>query len=135
MLPDYSDIRALTDRQAEWYDTNGVPRYAPFAPRLLGVYDVMALLAEVECQSCHKMLLVGDGQGSYGFVGVGSENITVVVNKIDAFVSDWSFGDPPRHDCPGAGETMTCESTNIVEVWQRVHLDWTRRPDLEGGSR
>ena len=51
MLPDYSDILDAAGRQPDWWTHDGVPRFAPFTPPMLGVYDEFALLAEIACQS------------------------------------------------------------------------------------
>lgn len=29
------------------------------------------------------------------------------------------YGDPPRHSCGGAGETMNVDDLRIVEFWKR----------------
>jgi hypothetical protein len=44
----------LTDREPDRHDGNGVPSYAPFAPRLLGVYDKFALLVEIARSSARR---------------------------------------------------------------------------------
>jgi len=133
MLPAYSDIRALTERKPDWYDARGVPRYARFHPSLLGVYDRMAVLVEIECasESCGKRLLVGDGLPQHNFVLHRPGDVEFIENKIERFVEGWSFGDPPRHDCPGGGETMVCNEVRIVEVWEQLDFEWRRRSDLE----
>jgi hypothetical protein len=43
MYPLYKDLR---ERLGEplWHDAEGVPRYAPFEPSLLGIYDRWAVL-------------------------------------------------------------------------------------------
>ncbi|MHB1852933.1 MAG: hypothetical protein ACYCU6_12290, partial [Acidimicrobiales bacterium] len=130
MLPSYADIRALTDAEPVWYGDNGVPRYAPFHPRLLGVYDKIAVLAEIKCQSCAALLLVGRGTPLHTFhVPLGQ--IEVVQHSLEKLARGFVFGDPPRHGCPGAGETMGCIERRIVEAWERVDLGWVRRPEHE----
>lgn len=145
MLPDYSDIRALTDKDPLWFTPEGVPRYAPFEPDLLGVYDDFALLVEVECQSCRRRMLVGEGWTRFNLTpAMYGQNI--IHNKIEDLAEGWSMGDPPRHGC--VGDTMGCYERRIVEAWEktaktgpspdgrgRVLLEmphWDRRPDLEG---
>lgn len=130
MLPSYSDIRALTDAEPIWFGGNGVPRYEPFSPSLLGVYDTIAVLAEIECQSCAKLLLVGEGSPRHC---VRSEhgNVTLVEKSLETLARDFVFGDPPRHYCSGAGETMSCIERHIVEAWERVDDEWVRRQEYE----
>jgi len=130
MLPNYEDIRALTDAEPVWYGDNGVPRYAPFEPRLLGVYDKIAVLAEIECQSCAALLLVGRGSPLYTFRSAFGK-WEVVQHSLEKLARGFVFGDPPRHGCPGAGETMSCVERRIVEAWERVGFEWVRRPEHE----
>ena len=132
MLPSYSDIRALTDQEPSWFDHNGVPRYAPFHPSLLGVYDTYAVLAEVECQACGERLLIGEGKPKHVVHMVAGEP-EIIEHDLGEIARSFVFGDPPRHDCPGAGETMSCIERRIVEAWERVDLDWVRRPEHEIG--
>ena len=72
MLNEYTDILALADRAGVgsplWWDEGGVPRFAPFHPTLLGVYDQYAVLGEVTCASCHKSMLVGLGRPKIALV-------------------------------------------------------------------
>jgi hypothetical protein len=43
------------------------------------------------------------------------------------------YGDPPRHGCDGAGDTMNCDDIAVLEVWHREGIgDWVRLMDLEG---
>lgn len=130
MLPNYADIRALTDAEPIWFDERGVPRYAPFHPRLLGVYDRYAVLAEIECQSCGERMLVGEGRPQHLFHAVG-RSVEVLEQSMADLAQNFVFGDPPRHDCPGAGETMTCIERRIVEAWEQVDFEWVRRSEHE----
>ena len=130
MLPSYADIRALTDQAPIWFDERGVPRYAPFHPSLLGVYDRYAVLAEIECQSCGERLLVGVGRPEHLFCRTNGKT-EIVVQSLDWLAKDFVFGDPPRHDCPGAGESMSCIERRIVEAWERVGLTWGRLSEYE----
>ena len=132
MLPSYSDIRALTDTEPIWFDHGGVPRYAPFSPRLLGVYDHIAVLAEIECQSCARRLLVGEGRPRQ-CVHFDHGDAALVEQSLETLARGFVFGDPPRHGCPGAGETMGCIERRIVEAWERVDFGWVRRPEHEIG--
>lgn len=120
MKPAYKDILALTDRSPIWWDENGVPRYAPFHPSMLGVYDQFAILAEIACQSCPALLLVGKG------------STCLETQALPELVAGFIYGDPPRHNCPGAGETMSSEEVRVVEAWEKERFEWVRRPEMEG---
>lgn len=125
MLPKYDDILALA-RQAgatpQWWDENGVPRFAPFRPSMLGVYDCLAALAEIECAgpSCGQRLFVAAGRPLYGLVA--GNVVTYGAQDVVAVLEAW--GDPPRHNMPSgercAGETMACDFVRLVEVWDRA---------------
>ena len=132
MLPSYADIRALTDAEPTWFDHNGVPRYAPFHPSLLGVYDRFAVLAEIECQSCGDRILIGDGRPKH-IIHMVCGKPEILEQDLPHMTRCFVFGDPPRHACPGAGETMSCIERRIVEAWERVNLEWIRRPEHEIG--
>ncbi len=132
MLPSYADIRALTDATPTWFGQHGVPRYAPFHPSLLGVYDRYAVLAEIECQSCGKRLFIGEGRPKHVIHLVHGE-AEILKQSLEDLARNFVFGDPPRHDCPGAGETMGCIERRIVEVWERENFEWVRHPEHEIG--
>ncbi len=132
MLPDYSDITRRIATAPRWYDDSGVPRYDPFHPRMLGVYDQVAVLLRIGCQSCGRGFDVGLGYRHIEVVMHGD----VVERSTEEIVAAASFGDPPRHDygemgrC--AGETMSSIEVAITEVWEKVDCEWARRADLEG---
>lgn len=131
MLPDYSDIRSAIDRDPEWFDGQGVPRYAPFSPDMLGIYDKFAVLAEIMCQSCSCRLLVADGWASSGWAWKDGA-FTPTVYTLEFLLKNYRYGDPPRHHCSGAGESMSSISVRLVEVWQRdPGKDWKRQPEAE----
>ena len=132
MLPAYSDIRALTDVAPTWFDHDGVPRYAPFHPGLLGVYDRFAVLAEIECQSCGQRFLIGEGRPKHVIHALHGD-VEIIEQDLANLAQNFVFGDPPRHDCPGAGETMSCIERRIVEAWQQVDFEWVRQPEFEIG--
>ncbi len=132
MLPSYRDILDAVGREPLWYSEPGVPRFAPFAPSMLGVYDEWAVLAEVPCVACPKVLLVGLGGSSSLHLLLDHERF---FDTIEEFVeSATCFGDPPHHCCPGGGDTMVSGDVRIVEVWERRRTVWSRRPDLEDGG-
>ena len=122
MLPDYSDIRSRIAEEPTWYDGNGAPRYGTFNPDMLGVYDTYALLAEIECQSCARVFLIGEGWPRYSLVGEPR------FWTLEGLATGYHFGDPPFH---GVGEHPMCGG--IVEAWERLSgfPKWHRRPDIE----
>lgn len=127
MLPSYEDIRSLIDREPDWFDGNGTPRYRPFHPRMLGVYDRYAVLVEIACQACHKAFKVGVGETRYDLFPEPHWN------TLESLAEGFHYGDPPRHDgC--VGYTMNCEDVRVLEAWRSVmrgDAEWERVPDLE----
>ena len=128
MLPDYSDIiDAASGQKPLWYDGNGTPRFAPFAPNMVGVYCREAILYLIRCQSCRRRFAVAEGRNWY-------EACEHDVNHLNSMTADTvrelHYGDPPRHDC--TGDTMNCDDIRILEFWRRGALaEWVRVPDLE----
>lgn len=136
MHPKYEDILNLASQagvEPVWWDENGVPRFRPFRPEDLGVYDYFAALGEIECsaQYCRRGFLVG--------VGLPKQTFTLtrfVTNSIDSVIDAIEcYGDPPRHTTPDggtcAGETMVSDMVRIVGVWVRDDgLEWVpvKRP-------
>lgn len=124
MLPDYEDIKALTQQPPHWYDDHGVPRYAPFDPSMLGVYDHIAVLAKIGCQGCDQQFHVGVGQPRYTIWQPTPEP-----NTLAKLAGRFHYGDPPRHGgC--VGETMNCLDFRILEAWEQ-DVDWVRQPAFE----
>lgn len=138
MFPAYRDILDLADAcgmDPDWFDEHGVPRFRPFHPDLLGVHDCFALLAKVRCADryCGAEILVGVGWQRIDLSALLAGRDSAAVRSVERLVAGFGVGDPPRHNCPGAGETMVCDIVGIVEVWERSGaFDWVRRSDLEG---
>jgi hypothetical protein len=133
MLPDYADIRALApDREPDWWDNDGVPRYAPFHPDMLGVYDRWAILAEIGCQGCDRRLLVGCGWSIYDrYRYARAGDPPVEPPTLARLAETFGYGDPPIHRC--IGDTMSTYPTRIVQAWSRTSgSDWARDPVCEG---
>lgn len=137
MLPDYADIR---DRLGEpiWWDGNGVPRYDPFRPDMLGVYDTFALYVEIECQSCAERFLVGEGRSRLDLMSP----FTAPPETFLTWATGYHYGDPPAHTHPRhpgglcGGTSMNVIDRRIVEAWERVFRDrvgyeWVRHPEIE----
>ena len=124
MLPSYDDIRSRIAEPSLWYDRHGVPRYEPFKPQMLGVYDDFAVLAEIECQRCSRRFLVGGGWTRFDVFAD-----PIVERTLTGLVASFDYGDPPRHGGDAgrcAGETMSSDVVRVVETWERVGLDWVR---------
>jgi hypothetical protein len=142
VLPDYSDIRSRITEEPTWFDARGVPRYGEFSPRMLGVYDMYALLAEIECQMCHETFLIGEGAPRHDFSALAHGGGAVTSNSLERLIKGFSYGDPPRHGgC--AGETMTSDTVAIrvaattlsvgdEVVGDQIDGEWYHVPDLEG---
>lgn len=145
MLPSYDDILVLAEEagvRPQWWDGNGVPRFAEFTPDMLGVYDELALLVEIRCQACPSTFLVGEGWSSWSWVqrlSLMSEEERETWRKPTlADVADgYHYGDPPRHGTCAAGDTMNCIDLRIVQAWDRQAwvkgkgYEWVRNPDVE----
>lgn len=131
MHPDFADIRTRIATPPLWYDEAGTPRYDLFHPKMLGIYDTFAILGHIACQSCHWRCFVGRGWSALDFIRQGMLKEGPVFPTLVDLAEAFNYGDPPRHDCPGAGETMTSELWAIAEAWEKIDFEWTRRPDLE----
>jgi len=116
MHQSYEDITSKVPEAPQWWDQHGVPRYAPFAPRLCSVYATQAVLLEIACQYCAMRFQVAlDGD---------------VLNPLGNPLT-LRYGDPPRHDC--VGDSMACDNLRIVEAWTcDLQIGWQRDPAMEG---
>ena len=126
MLPDYADIRKRIDEDPLWYDEHGVPRYDPFRPSMLGIYDDLAILMVIECQSCGTPFKVGLGKQRALERAFGSDASLPTEHG----VGSWHYGDPPR-GCCAAGATMNSVPRRVLEAWKRKGVDWVRVPEHE----
>jgi hypothetical protein len=136
MLPSYHDITSRIPEPPTWYDASGTPRYGDFSPGDLGVYDHLALLVRIACQSCQKEFLVA-GYTSHNWYAVAVGDTLHYSNTLENIAPGFHYGDPPRHGC--VGDTMNCEEIEVVEAWERsgtyqvdvAGSDWVRRADIE----
>ena len=133
MLPDYVDIIEAAHVDPLWWDGHGVPRFAPFEPDMLGVYDHIAILYEIECQACGEHFDVGVGWTEYSFVWGHDDP---VMHNIGDKCERFHYGDPPRHAC--VGDTENCIDLAVKEAWAQNKLwcvdepRWIRHKELEG---
>src|SRR5215467_12956322 len=111
MFRDYADIKSRLGEPL-WYDSNGVPRYDPFNPKLCGISARIVSFNEITCQACGKPF-----------------KVAVEVSSSDSFPKELPsdpealgellhYGDPPRHDCR-VGDTMNSVPRRILEFWVR----------------
>jgi hypothetical protein len=123
----YPDLREKLGEPL-WHDDQGVPRYAPFAPDLCGVYDRFVALLEIDCQGCGRRFLVASATQAKPRLGLPTATEE----------GDFWFGDAPHHanehgTCVGV--TMTTGVCRVVEFWTRDGgdhgFDWRRRPEHE----
>jgi hypothetical protein len=131
MKASYDDIRSRISEAPKWFDSNGVPRYDQFDPRLCpNIYADEVLLLRIACQAC----------GERFSVEMHCDHLRRIMRPERKAFSEQTtagsiphFGDPPRHGgC--SGETMNCEDLRVEEFWQRneaTRREWTRRADLE----
>lgn len=122
MHSDYADIRSRIAEEPTWYSLGAVPRYGQ-PPE-----DVLPFMGRIRCQVCEKEFWVclvdevykglygqtmsftpagscpenpGEYHGKWTYQAMGSRN------GPQQLPENWTWGDPPRHDC--VGDTMTCE--------------------------
>lgn len=125
VYPLYSDIR---ERLGEplWHDEHGVPRYAPFHPSLLGVYDDRAALFEVMCQSCGRIFPCAAGTTRLWPIMAGKGTEEETLDATLRRIIGW--GDAPWHTHEGggqcAGTTMATTIAGIVSVWEKIDHEW-----------
>lgn len=130
----YDDIKNAINMEPLWYDQNGVPRYAEFGPEMApDIYAREVVLLRIECQACQKRF----------WVEMHSCDWPPEIPMISDDINDWlaegrapewfpiHYGDPPIHDCPGAGNVMNCEDLYIAQFWKRGKEGWYRVPELE----
>jgi hypothetical protein len=118
MHNNYEDILALTDKQPQWYDVNGVPRFAPFHPRLApNIYARHCFLLLIACQKCGRKFEV--------------QMHVFLFERTLKHPKHLHYGDPPCHGC--VGDTMNCDDLAVLEAWYRDPLEpWERQPQFEG---
>jgi hypothetical protein len=132
----YRDIRDRIKEEPKWWDENGVPRYDDFHPRFCpDIYAPEVILLHIQCQDCHEDIMVEMSYSEWGGIisGKKSDPFSKIIRKFKKTGGDFPFhyGDPPNHDCPGAGESMNCIDIAIVQFWQRKTFDWRRKINLE----
>ena len=115
MRASYEDLHALTSDPPSWYDENGVPRYAEFAPKLVAnIYADEAALLEIECQAC------------------GAKFMVALSWDMRDLEREFEYGDPPNLGCCSAGPTMNSVPLRVHEFWRRESYgEWKRISEKE----
>lgn len=124
MYPVYRDIREKLGTPL-WHDSHGVPRYAEFHPKFLGIYDDYAALFYVQCQACSQLFPCASGTPKYQFTKTPH-----VIENIENFLDEYvGWGDAPWHDedkqC--SGTTMSTSIVKLLSVWERISGEWVQR--------
>lgn len=140
MLREYDDLTSRLGAPL-WWDDNGAPRYDPFSPRMLGVYDHLAALVLIACHCCGEEFRVAVSWSDHAFV-TGALPIPPDAGPRDPLrdrlprprtaPGRYHYGDPPRHGC--VGDTMNCNDLRVLEFWERdwdAPDGWRRLPEEE----
>jgi hypothetical protein len=129
---DYADIRDLISKAPVWFDENAVPRYCEFGPKhVANIYADECVLLRIECQACGQEFDVAmsrDGSGEMVAEAMGGHAMPALSMQIVR--KSIGYGDPPR-GCCDSGATMTSESVQVLQYWQRVNHEWTRERSCE----
>jgi len=125
---DYADITSRIVESPTWYDEHGVPRYGAYGPDASpNIYADQVAFLRIRCQDCGRQFVVEMSGGNWDRI----RNRPL----LDERVRDGSihYGDPPRHDCRGAGDTMNSIPERVLEFWKQTHalVEWERVPELE----
>lgn len=121
MHESYDDILERISEPPTWFDENGTPRYGEFHPdRCPNIYSHHVGLFLIGCQDCDAKFHV-------------QMSANIWSRELSHPPMKWHYGDPPRHDCPGAGESMNCEDYAVLQFWTKENFgEWERRPEFEG---
>lgn len=134
MKANYSDIKALTEQEPQWFDSNGVPRYCAFSPEHSpNIYADEVALLEVECQGCnatfqvevHSDISIRAARREWAF---DEDNISLEDQIKKGTVT---YGDPPIHPGCGSGLAMLSITARVAQFWKLEHGDWCRVRKLE----
>lgn len=133
MKAQYEDILALTDKKPDWYDSDGVPRFAQFHPDLCpNIYAKEVILLDIQCQECGRHFKVE----LHWRPTNQNQSISEAISKGD--LGYIHYGDPPRHRNTNgknrcyAGDTMSADSMKILEFWSELDSgEWERLSQYE----
>lgn len=146
MHPDYSDITSRLGKPLWYYHQSvAMPRYEPFHPDLLGVYDHVAALTVIRCQCCRMEFFASVSFSDIDRIERRQGQATFPEIKLPTAEDPGWFdcwGDPPRHGSMegacAAGDTMTSDFVRIAEFWikdqdqkSKTWFQWIRKPEFE----
>lgn len=148
MHNDYADIRELVNREPDWWDENGVPRWGEHHPsKSPDIYAGEVALILIACQACgrkFKVQATGNVYSSYmrrldvwymlKAQGEGDKeqppmDKTPLASSIKS--RGYHYGDPPNMNCCPGGPTMNCDDLRVIEYWRKDDFVWVRDPALE----
>jgi hypothetical protein len=121
----YQDIMSATSAAPYWWDAEGVPRFQPFSPEMLGYYDNLAVLVAIECVGCGVVFHVGASFQRFAMLLGGT-----VHRDVKSLAENFVYGEPPRHGC--RGDDRFANELTVLEAWE-VSRDgvWERYPEHE----
>jgi len=128
MNADFLDITSRISEPPTWWDSYGTPRWGEFHPNMCpNIYADEVVLMEIECASCRKRFNVEMHHD------MSAEIFRPITHqRLSKRPQSLHYGDPPRHNCSGGGETMNCDDRKIIEFWRKnQNYDWERVPALE----
>jgi len=128
MLAKYEDILKRIKEEPKWFDSNGVPRYDKFSPELSpNIYADEVVLLKIMCQQCNKIFFVEMNWDKADKFLFEKPALSEMVKQ-----KTIHYGDPPRHNDCGAGNTMNSIPLRVMQFWKRnENLDWIRIKELE----
>lgn len=128
------DILENIDKEPQWFDENAVPRYCAFGPdQVADIYANEVAYVLIRCQGCQHPFKVAFSRSSMDDA-IEHARGNKTPRTLEMRVKDKSihYGDPPNIRCCPSGPTMNSDPIQVLEFWERKHMDWRRRPDLEG---
>jgi hypothetical protein len=122
MKHSYHDIRSRIAEPVQWYDAQGVPRYASFTPdESSNPYAAEVVLIEIACRHCQAHFQVELHNGPTG-------ESTRLAQEIKS--GRISYGEPPNHACPG--DTVNSAAVKVLQYCvRRSGQAWSRETGLE----
>lgn len=112
MNQNYEDILSRIKEEPKWWDEHGVPRYCDFHPDWGAcIYADQVALLLIRCQGCHRKFKVVVSHAAF------HSNISPKTILKEGGLP-W-YSDPPNVKCCPAGPTMTSETLEVLEYWER----------------
>lgn len=121
----YQDILSATSADPHWWDAEGVPRFQPFSPEMLGYYDNLAVLVAIECVGCGSVFHVCASFQRFAILLGGT-----VPRDVEWLAKNFVYGEPPRHGC--RGDDRFANELTVLEAWEKNRDGvWERYPEYE----